>query len=597
MMTGACFQIGGREGRVALPAGASRALEFAADQLSYYVAVVTGSQYAPGGETGEFALDPSRADLGEGGYEIAVEPGAVRLSGAGDLAVLHAVYHFLEQGAGCRWLSAFEGGEIVPRREDLAVPCGVSQHRPVFRSRAFTNFPDIDERTVEMVDWMCKNRFDRFMIFANAGDSFERYAKILRPHLELRGMKVEMGHHSFRYWLPPEVYFDAHPEWFSLVDGERRRDGQVCTSNPRVAEVMAERIGAFFDENPEIDRVGLWPNDGYGWCRCAECEAMEPQRPSLLYPSEPARTDTYIAFVNRVAGLLAETHPDRKLSALAYVNYVEPPSMPVAGNVDVCFAAMHRCFKHPFQGHEDCTRDNARYAALFEQWKGKVPGLLTIFCYLMQIDMCSVIYPIAPMLGANFRWLAEHGCDGYVMEFKPEEWGTYGGNAHLIGRLSWEPGLDTEKWQAQYFADKYGPAAEEMGKFRASLVERFVEPGPCVYHYDLGYTRRATPELLRPALEHLGRARALASTGESRHIEAVEQDHVSAGLLLRMGEWQRALEAAQTASGVKRQVLVERAQECADELLAWAWRHEKSGSVYPPYLETRVRRTMDGLSA
>lgn len=580
---------------VGLPASSSEALAFAADQLAYYLAVISGARCRAQEGPGDINLAVDEAGLAPGAYRLRVAPDGVAITGADDSAVLHGVYHLLESKCGCRWLADFEGGEVIPRNTDLALDQCDETHAPVFSHRAFSNFPDIDERTVRMVDWMCKNRFNRFMVFANMEGSFERYREALRPHLALRGMSVEMGHHSFRYWLPPGEFFEQRPQWYSEVRGRRIPDGQLCTSNPQVAETVAERICAFLGENPDVDMVGLWPNDGYGWCECAQCLGQERQRPALLYPQHPARTETYMAFVATVAERVAQAHPDRRLSALAYVNYVEPPREHTPPNVAVCFAPMHRCFKHPLNAPRACTRHNVQYAKLFTGWREKVPGALYLFCYLMLIDTCSLPYRITGMLRENFAWLARHGCDGYVMEFKPEEWGPFGVNGHVIGRLSWDLGMDVDAWLEEYHHDLYGPAADEMAAFWRRYVDDFVTPGPCVYHYDLTYTRRATPQLLRPALAHLGRARALAATGEKRHWEATARAHISAELLMRMGEWQRACAVAREGDALKRTILTHHARFLGDRLISWAQAHADSNALSPPRIAVMVGRHLDAL--
>lgn len=583
------FRIAG-DVTVGVPSSASETVAFAADQLAYYLAVITGARCRTGEGPGDFDLRVDGAGLAPGAFGLRVAPDRVVITGADDLALLHGVYYLLEAGCGCRWLAEFEGGEVIPRNTDLALaPCDET-HAPVFSHRAFSNFPDIDERTVRMVDWMCKNRFSRFMVFANMEGSFERYREVLKPHLALRGMSVEMGHHSFRYWLPPAEFFNRHPEWYAVVGGRRIPDGQLCTSNPQVARTVAERICAFLADNPEVDMVGLWPNDGYGWCECEECLAQERQRRALLYPQHPARTDTYMSFVTGVAERVAQAHPDRRLSALAYVNYVEPPRDPVPPNVAVCFAPMHHCFKHPLNAPRACIKDNARYAKLFKRWREKVPGALYLFCYLMLIDTCSLPYPITGTLKENFAWLAEHGCDGYVMEFKPEEWGPFGVNGHVIGRLSWDIAMDVEAWLDDYHHDLYGPAAEEMSAFRRRYFDDFIAPGPCVYHYDLTYTRRATSELLRPCLDHLGRARAIAATGDKRHAEAVERARISIELLLRIGHWQRACAWAQKGDELTRAITVPHARSLGDRLIEWTQAHAHSNALSPPRIAVMVAR-------
>jgi hypothetical protein len=576
---------------IQIPAGACQTTVFAADQLFYYLALVTGHQFPVREAAGDIRLEVAgEASQGtEDHYGVKVSSEGILLWGRDAASVLFAVYDFLETYAGCRWLSAFEGGEIIPRHEDLSIPQGEYSRRPVFTHRAFTNYPSIDERTVQMVDWMAKNRFNRFMVFANVAGAWERYREVLKPHLALRGMKVEMGHHSFKYWLPPEEYFEQHPEWFAVVDGERSTRGQVCTSNPEVAREMAANLRAFLTENPEVDMVGLWPNDGFGWCECEQCRALEPQRTSTLYPPHAVRTETYFRFANEVARLVAQEHPNRRLSTLAYVNYVEPPSVKLEPNISVCYAPFQHCYKHPLEAPAECVRPNARYAEMLAPWRERVMGELYLFAYWMMIDMCSLPYRMEETLAVDLPRLAELGVDGYVMEFKPEEWGTYGRNAHLIGRLSWDAKTDVAAFNEELDESLYGPAASEMGAFAKAFVADYVEPGPCVHHYALEHTRRATEGLLRPAMEHLGRALAAACTGEKRHVEAVERTRVGVDLLLRFGEWQRAYAEAQSAEGPKKAVLVQRAVSVAEGLIAWIDTQAKSGAMDAPRVLATIR--------
>jgi len=112
-----------------------------------------------------------------------------------------------------------------------------------------------------------------------------------------------------------------------------------------------------------------------------------------------------------------------------------------------------------------------------------------------------------------------------------------------------------------------------------------------MHHYDLGYTRRATPQLLRPALDHLGRAVALAATSERRHRDAVQRAQVSAQLLLHLGRWQES-----RRRGRKGEIVVEDAGAAADELLAFARRHADSGALHAPGIVARVARERSQLA-
>ncbi len=542
------------------------AVSFAASELRRYLSIITGGRFPVGEEVADeqapairLSVSPSRRKPGSYGWSV--REGEIAISGDEPGAVLHAVYALLEE-LGCVWLHHWEGGEIVPLIPEVTVPFGERIHEPVFTHREFTNILPITDEFPLMIDWMAKNRFNRFMVFANVAGSVETYLDRLEPEVLARGMSATMGHHSFRYFLPPDEFFADHPDYFALLDGQRSRDGQLCTSNPAVVEAMAERVCGFFSDHPGIEMIGLWPNDGHGWwCQCEACLALEPQRPAFWGDDSVRRTDTYLRFVNEIAEIVAQEHPDRRLSALAYHNYVEAPA--------VCFAPMLRCIKHPIAPGEHCDRRNEAYARMIEQWRPLVRNDLYLFCYLMQIDMHSLPYPIAHMLPDNWRWMAGAGVDGYVMEFVPEEWGAFGQSAHAIGRLSWDTEMDFDAWLAEHDGHVFGPAAAEIGELRDRLTHDLALPGPCTGHYDLSYTARATDELMRPALEALGTARTLAATGEKQHWRAVQKTWVGVELLMRVGQWQR----------LTRDGLEARASQAAAETLEWARGQADSGAL------------------
>ncbi|MGC9317778.1 MAG: DUF4838 domain-containing protein [Armatimonadota bacterium] len=594
-------------------ADAPPAVAFAARELSRYLAIITGGRYpivegeAAGGRapvlrlrTGTAPHPPAPSPSRRGGdgpprgaYSWRVDDGGVEIVGERPGAVLHAVYALLEE-LGCAWLHVWEGGEIIPRTPTVELPWGEHIAEPAMAHREFTNLMPINEGYVHHIDWMAKNRFNRFMVFANIAGSIDRYLELLEPEVAVRGMQATMGHHSFRYFLPPEEHFADHPEWYALLDGERSPHGQLCTSNPEVVDTVADRICEFLASHEQIEMVGLWPNDGYGWCECDACAELQPQRPSRFRPEHPRRTDTYLQFVNAVAERVREEHPDRRLSALAYVNYVEAPeAIEPAENVAVCYAPFCRCLKHPLRPDVDCDRPNAEYARELERWREVVANDLYLFCYLMQIHTLSVPYRITHMLQPNWRWLIEAGCDGYVMEFVPEEWATFGLNAHLTGRLSWEPEMDVDAWLSAYYRHLYGPAADSMEAWFRILEDSVRVAGPCTGHYDLTYAARATEDLLRSGLEVFGRARAEAATGDRRHWQAAQQAWVGLELLMRLGRWQRLLLEAREAPEPRRGPLMHRAADAAGDVLAFVRDHADSGAVESDRYERIVGGWLD----
>ncbi|MBC7289171.1 MAG: DUF4838 domain-containing protein, partial [Armatimonadetes bacterium] len=467
----------------------------------------------------------------------------------------------------------------------------------------FTNYPHIGPDTADFLDWMAKQGFNQFMVNLAVRGAWETCRDHLLPAARLRGIETTVGHHSFHFWVPPAEFFDVHPDYFALIDGQRRPDAQLCTSNPEVRRLVAERIVEFLRANPEIREVGLWPRDGFGWCQCPDCAAEEPQEPSWWDPAQPRRTDTYLGFVNAVAEAVSEEIPGARISALAYLNYVEPPrDVRPADNVIIYFAPFMRCFKHPL-GATECQRRNPKYSELILQWR-EVAQELRLFAYLMQIDTFSLPYRLTNMLEPNLDFLEQVGVDGWVMEYDVRDWATFSANAYVIAKLSWKTAAQPEtlspapsrKGEALLrdflYPALYGPAADDMAEYFSHIAELMVESGPCTGHYDLTWAMRATPEYLRPALAALGRASAAAAR-DRKAWSAVRRAAASVEFLLRVGRWQRALADLREASEYTRKRKMELACWAADQVVEWAEGHSDLGIINAPKIVSRLRREME----
>ena len=74
--------------------------------------------------------------------------------------------------------------------------------------------------------------------------------------------KLHSFSHSFKRLVPAEHYFDEHPEYFSLVDGCRRRDeSQLCCTNPAVVDVVCATLKQRMVDHPDKTIFSLGQND------------------------------------------------------------------------------------------------------------------------------------------------------------------------------------------------------------------------------------------------------------------------------------------------------------------------------------------------
>ncbi|MCX7598504.1 MAG: DUF4838 domain-containing protein [Armatimonadetes bacterium] len=596
---------------IRLASSADATCRFAAEQLAYYIALVTGgrpsvvetsaqrSETTPAGPAIELRLQERTGDrCRDETASLRVADCLGVLTARSPAGLLFGTYHIIENFAGVCWLNRWEREEYVPRAEKLIVPDGEYSWSPRFSCRAFTNYPRIDAETTDFVDWMAKQGFNQYVINPQFPGALDAYRTFLRGALALRGMKASLEHHTLPFWLTPGEYFHEHPEYFALVGGQRRPDGQVCTSHPEVREIITRRILEFLDEYPEIMEIGLWPRDGFGWCECEVCIAGQPQVSSSLWPDLRCRTDTYLDFVNDVAERVTQERPDVSITALAYLNYAEPPqSVRPLSNLVIYFAPILRCFKHQIND-TGCRRRNPTYADMLLRWRDATPGQLRLFLYDMGIDTLSLPYPCAERIAADFDFYERAGVDGYVLEYVPEEWVTFGANARAVAFASWKGGTGAANQLAthmeRYWKALYGPSASAMTDYWRELAVRLVEEGPCTGHYDLSWTRRATPGLLSSALVSLGQALAAAAP-EKAAWQALRRVQVSCEHLLRVGEWQRHLAEAQCCTGQAIARAAELAAAAAEAVVAWARANESFGAVHAEKVADRVWREMQAL--
>lgn len=199
---------------------------------------------------------------------------------------------------GCGWYAPDELWQVIPKRETVSVGYLDIDHRPPFISR---------------------------------------YNNVLRAHPELGrrwylGGDRRISGHGFPFLVSREEYFETHPEWFCMIDGERNPFvdwWQYCYSNEELAQTLADKICEKFEEDPTLIQYSVALNDGWyhGWCECDQCRSMGT-------PSETA-----VLFANKLARKIGKRFPNHKLTFLAYFPTYFPPThkMEAEPNVEIMF--------------------------------------------------------------------------------------------------------------------------------------------------------------------------------------------------------------------------------------------------------------------
>jgi hypothetical protein len=272
----------------------------------------------------------------------------------------------------------------------------------------------------QMIDWMAKARMNVLDVPADyqhqGRTRWDNWRDALIPELRKRGILIEVGGHGYQTYLPPERYFDHHPDWFGTHDDQRsRQDFEVfATSNPEAVHALIENIRSYLENHPEIDIFDLWPPDGARWSEA-------PADTALGNPP-----DRQILLLNEVARQLAPQFPRLRIQFIAYQTYVTPPSLhkPLP-DILMEFCPINRSFESTL--YEGATLENAEYFHALETWNNRVinPSYITIYSYIPKYAWRSLPVNIPHMIFDEARRYRKMGLGGVASYSEPGTGATY----------------------------------------------------------------------------------------------------------------------------------------------------------------------------
>jgi hypothetical protein len=282
---------------------------------------------------------------------VRVRDGRLLLAGGRPRGTLYAVYHFLEDQLGVHWWTPWD--ETVPDAPDLVVGELDRSGRPAFVSR---DVPLLGGPPVFAARSRINGHSSRL---PDTLGGRERYGPSFHVH-------------TFSVLVPPERWFETHPEFFSEVAGMRYGGTrtQLCLTSRGLLDVaersLRERIDASrhgADAEPPL----LWSVSQNDWGRPCACEAC-----SALAEREGSQAAPLIEFVNALADRIAEDEPDVRLDTLAYHYTLHPPRRlrPSERVVLRVSGLYERDYSKPFDAPE-----NAEWREALEGWAEGTPHL------------------------------------------------------------------------------------------------------------------------------------------------------------------------------------------------------------------------------
>ena len=420
---------------IALPPGATAPVRHGALELQKHLELMSGARLPiEDGASNPFLAITLRVDrtLGPEAFRIRTVPSGIEISGDDRRGLLYGCYGLLEDVFGCRWYTAKISK--IPRQPTLKVAEFDITQKPAFEYREPFYWEAFDR------DWAVRNRVN-----GNA----QRLDDSV-------GGKVMYGPfvHTFDALVPPDQYYDTHPEYFSMVSGKRVKGYyQLCLTNPDVLKISIAKVREWIRENPKATIFSVSQNDTDGHCQCDACKAVEVE--------EGAPSGVVLRFVNAVADAIAKDHPSVLIDTLAYQWTEKPPKLVrPRPNVRIRLAPIGACVAHPLDG---CEANKVPLANLLE-W-AKITNQLYIWHYstnfahflqpLPDLDEIAGTIPLFKkqgVVGIFYEGDMVAGGGGEMSELK----------AYLMAKLMWEPTRDPKPVIDEFLTGVYGPAATQI---------------------------------------------------------------------------------------------------------------------------------------
>ena len=434
---------------------------------------------------GRAGVDLDALRLGEEGFLLrSVDANLLIAGGTAPRATLYGVYAFLE-GLGCRWCFPAEHGDVIPRQSTVKTPPLDRVEKPAFSYRTFSHTASVSEETIDRIDWMAKNRMNRFLttlypIKGFQGQWYHQFKKVpgLVDAIQKRGMLIEAGHHASYVWTSPTELFDSHPSWFAMVGGVRKAvslegaRAQLCWTNEEMARFTAERIVEFAHKNPEADVLSIYPDDDYGYCECPQCV------------SAGSISNAYVTYVNNVARRVHELDPKVRLAMLSYNKIDKPPTIAVFGENTLCAIA--------------CWIPNVKQ---IQGWIDAGPKDIVLYQYYMGSYSDRSLPGVWPhIIDETIKTIHKLGVSGITSQGEVFTFGVYGLNYWTYARLIWDPTQPVDDVLDDYFTHYYAEAADPMRAYFAAMeVVQRCPKGGCEHISEASI--RQLDELLRAAEE------------------------------------------------------------------------------------------------
>ena len=356
----------------------------------------------------------------------------------------NAVYSFLEDQLGVRWLEPGDKGIFVPKSSSLKLNLG-----------EFNWIPELMFRTIR-----CRTK--------NVDNN------LWKKRMRMGGSRPGGGHAFCTWW---KKYGKTHPDYFALNKFGKREpvkmpkahqtDGfvKICASNPGVVDQI---IKNWLPRKKRTKYVSACMDDGVeNFCECEKCKKLDVMRKGEKFGEN--LTDRYAYLANAVARDARKHRGDAWAVMYAYLTTIQPPRMvKLEPNVVVQIVPYVTPLDLDVQKKlfEGWRKAGARKMALRPNYHWKyLHGALPLGIEKQMFDV--------------FQIVLKEGVVSVDYDSFKDNWAYSGFSNYVLAHAFAEPGKSFEHWEKEYYQG-YGQAADDVKRYfrywRNQVFEKRLKP-------------------------------------------------------------------------------------------------------------------------
>lgn len=385
-----------------------------------------------------------KTKLSDEGYGICCDGKDMYLWGGRSRGIINAVYALLEEDLGCRWYS--DEDYRIPKLTTLAFKLVQRTYVPKLNLRDPFYYCSFNP------DWSLRNRTNS--PYAEVPDEW--------------GGRIDYGKnnllfvHTFNVLVPPNTYFNTHPEYYMLDKDGKRITQQLCTTDTNVIHIVTDYVLEFLKNNPTTEVISVSKNDGGQTCLCPRCKAIDD--------AEGTNMGALLYLVNKVAEAVGKQYPNVSISTLAYLETIGVPKTvrPLKNVIiQLCNDAVG-AWAYPFTPARE-----TEFGKIVEQWSA-IHNRIYIWDYVVNFSHYMAPMPNMDAVADNIKFYVDHHTEGIMTQGDYQSPGAERDwqRSWITAKLMWNTSRNADSLTRDFIFGHYGKAATYVWQYEKLLNQQ-----------------------------------------------------------------------------------------------------------------------------